>query len=209
MAEKVKQLGVVPGQPFDVSKLDPGAAASIQQGQQAARDSIVASAKGIGAAEIRRGWVIDRTLGRWGSDYGRRAVAAFVRLGHNAPEDAIFMSARFDLDGKRLDGANRYTLRFDKDAAPPTDAFWSLSLYDDKQQLIANAHNRHNVRGPDGVKANADGSIEIAIQHADPGKAANWLPAPQGAFSLILRVYWPKPEVVDGRWAPPGVRRAS
>ena len=88
-------------------------------------------------ADIRNGWRIDRALGRWGNDYGRRAVAAWNGIGVNAPEDAIFMST--DLGGgKKLDGANRYVLHFDPQQLPPTEGFWSLSLYDDKQRFVAN-----------------------------------------------------------------------
>jgi hypothetical protein len=201
----------VSGQPFDMSKQDPLALRSIEEGLQVARDALATGAKGTGGADIRNGWVIDRALGRWGNEYGRRAVAAMKGLGVNAPEDAIFMAARFDAAGRRFDGANRYVLHFDKGTLPPADAFWSLSLYDDSHHFVANPLNRNNLGSTDGVKPNADGSLDLYIQNADPGgdKAANWLPAPKGPFNLILRVYWPKPEVVEGRWNAPGVRPVS
>ena len=209
MLAKIKKLGIVAGQPFAVS--DPAVAASIEQGVQAARDAIVTGTKGTGGADIRNGWVIDRALGRWGNDYGRRAVAAMNGLGVNAPEDAIAMAARFDAGGHRFDGANSYVLHFDKDHAPPADAFWSLSLYGDNRRFVANPQNRNSIVSVDGMRANADGSLDLYIQSADPGKEkeANWLPAPKGAFNLILRIYWPKQDVVDGRWIAPGVRRAT
>jgi hypothetical protein len=211
MLAKIQKLGIVPGQAFDVAKLDPLAAKSIEQGVQQARDALATGAKGTGGADIRNGWVVDRALGRWGNDYGRRAVAAMNGLGANAPEDAIFMAARFDAGGHRFDGAKRYVLHFDKDAMPPTDAFWSLSVYDDNRHFVANALNRYNIGSMDGLKVNPDGSLDILIQNADPGKdkEANWLPAPKGPFNLILRVYWPRQEVLDGRWNAPGVRPAA
>ena len=211
MLEKIQKLGIVAGQPFAMGKLDPVASRSIEQGVQQARDAIVVGAKGTGGADIRNGWAVDRALGRWGSDYGKRAVAAMNGLGVNAPEDAIFMIARFDGGGRRLEGANRYVLHFDKNALPPTDAFWSLSLYDDEQHFVANVLNRHNILSTDAIRPNADGSLDIYVQNADPGKEkeANWLPAPKENFHLILRVYWPRPEVVDGTWVAPGIRRAS
>ena len=186
-------------------------AKSVEAGVQVARDALVTGAKGTGGADIRNGWVIDRARGRWGNDYGRRAVAAVNGLGANAPEDAIFMAARFDGGGHRFDGANAYVLHFDKGAAPPTDAFWSLSLYDDNRRFVANALNRTNIGSTDALQPNADGSLDIYIQNANPGKdkEANWLPAPKGPFNLTLRVYWPKQDVVDGRWNAPGVRRAG
>jgi hypothetical protein len=211
MLAKIQKLGIVAGQPFDMAKLDPAVAKSIQDGVQVARDALVTGAKGTGGADIRNGWVIDRARGRWGNDYGRRAVAAVNGLGANAPEDAIFMAARFDGGGHRFDGANAYVLHFDKGAAPPTDAFWSLSLYDDNRRFVANPLNRTNIGSTDGLQPNADGSLDIYIQNANPGKdkEANWLPAPKGPFNLILRIYWPKQDVVDGRWNAPGARRST
>ena len=211
MVAKIQKLGIVAGQPFDVAKLDPVAAKSVEQGVQVARDALATGAKGTGGADIRNGWVVDRALGRWGNDYGRRAVAAMNALGVNAPEDAIFMAARFDAGGRRLDGANAYVLHFDKGAAPPTDAFWSLSLYDDNRHFVANPLNRTNIGSTDGLQSNPDGSLDIYIQNASPGKdkEANWLPAPKAPFNLTLRIYWPKQDVVDGRWNAPGVRRAG
>ena len=89
-----------------------------------------------------------------------------------------------------------------------TDGFWSLSLYDDKQHFVANPAGRYNIASTDKLKTNPDGSLDIHIANADPGKG-NWLPAPKGPFNLILRVYWPKQELIDGRWNPPGVRPAA
>ncbi len=209
MLEKIRKLGIVAGQPFDFAKLDPLVARSIEQGVKQARDAILVGSKGSGGADIRNGWAVDRALGRWGNDYGKRAVAAMNGLGVNAPEDAIFLTARFDGGGQRLDGANRYVLHFDRNNVPPAEAFWSLSLYDEQRRFVANPLNRHNISASE-IKPNADGSLDIYIQNADPGKdkEANWLPAPKGSFNLILRVYWPKPEVLDGKWVAPGIRRA-
>ncbi len=208
MVDKIKKLGIVPGQPFDVGKLEALAATSVQEGAKSALDAITTAAKGAGSADVRNGWAVDRDLGRWGTDYGKRAVSAWRGLGVNAPEDAIFMSARFDGGGRRLDGANRYVLHFDRGNAPPADGFWSLSLYDDNGHFVANRLNRFSIRS-DELRANADGSFDIHIQNPDPAKEGNWLPAPKGSFNLILRIYWPKQEVLDGRWVAPGIRHEA
>jgi hypothetical protein len=209
MLDKIKKLGIEPGKPFAVS--DPATAKSIEEGVKTAIDAVATASKGLSGADIRNGWRIDRALGRWGTEYGRRAVAAWNGIGLNAPEDAIFMSTYLDGTGKKLDGTKRYVLHFDAPLVPPTDGFWSVSLYDDKQQFIANPQGRYHLGSYDKIKTNADGSIDIYISNADPGKdkEANWLPAPKGPFNLILRVYWPKQELIDGRWNPPGVRPAS
>jgi len=210
MVEKMKRLGIVAGQPFDVARLDALKKASVEEGVKSARDAITTAGKSGGSADVRNGWKIDRDLGRWGVDYGKRAVSAWRGLGVNAPEDAIFMSATFDGDGHRLDGAHRYVLHFDKGNAPPTDGFWSVTLYDPAEHFVANPQNKHNVASGE-AHPNPDGSVDVYIQSADPGKdkEANWLPAPKGAFTLMLRVYWPKQELVDGRWNPPGIRKAA
>jgi hypothetical protein len=129
-------------------------------------------------------------------------------LGVNAPEDALFLYTYLDGGGKKLDGANRYVLHFDAAQIPPTEAFWSVSMYDDKQRFVANPLGRYNIGSNDRIKHNADGSVDIYIQNANPGgdKESNWLPAPKGAFNLIMRIYWPKEDVINGRWNPPGIR---
>jgi hypothetical protein len=210
MVDKIRKLGIVAGQPFDMAKLAPLQATSIAEGAKAAHDAIAMAGKGIGSADVRNGWSVDRELGRWGVDYGKRAVSAWRGLGVNAPEDAIFLSARFDGGGRKLDGGNRYVLHFDRANLPPADGFWSIGVYDDAHHFVANRLNRHQLQSDD-FKSNADGSLDIHIQSADPGREreANWLPTPKGGFNVMLRLYWPKQEALDGRWVPPGIAPAK
>lgn len=211
MAEKIQKLGLVAGQPFDATKLDPVSRSSVEEGAKSALNAIATAAKGSGSADIRNGWRVDRALGRWGTEYGRRAVAAWIGLGLNAPEDAIFMSTPLDGAGHRLDGANRYVLHFDAGKLPPADGFWSLSLYNAEQRFVANPASRFHLGSEDRLTMNPDGSLDIHIQKDNPGKGkdTNWLPAPAGSFNVILRIYWPKQEVIDGHWNTPGIRRAT
>jgi hypothetical protein len=208
--ENIKKLGIVAGQPFDMSKLDAASAKGVENGAKAAHDAIVAAAKGS-TGDLRNGWTIHWDLGRYGTNYGLRAVIASISLGANAPEDAIFMSSPFDAGGRPLNGANKYVLHFDKGKAPPTDAFWSLALYDDRQFFVANPIDRHAIGDLDKLGFNPDGSIDIYIQNASPGKdkESNWLPAPKDNFNLILRIYWPKPELLTRAWIPPAVKRVT
>jgi hypothetical protein len=209
MQAKMKTLGIEPGKPFAVA--DPAVAKQLDEGVKAAIDAVSTASKGLAGADIRNGWRFDRALGRWGAEYGRRAVAAWNGIGVNAPEDALFLSTYLDAGGKKLDGANRYVLHFDAAQVPPTEGFWSLSMYDEKQHFVANPLGRFNIVSTDRIKRNADGSLDLYIQNANPGadKESNWLPAPKAPFNLILRIYWPKQEVIDGRWNPPGVRMAT
>lgn len=208
---KMKKLGIEPGKPFNATQLDPAKQRSLEDGIKTAIAAVQGAAGGLSGADIRHGWRIDRALGRWGTEYGRRAVAAWNGIGINAPEDAIFMSTYLDGAGKRLDGANRYVLHFDAKALPPVDGFWSLSMYTPEQKFVANAKNRYNVGSIDKLKTNPDGSLDIVISPDAPGgdMDANWLPSPKGPFNVILRAYWPKQELIHGTWNPPGIKLAT
>ena len=107
-------------------------------------------------------------------------------LGANLPEDAIYPLNLGDETGKPLDGANKYTLHFDKGDAPPANAFWSVTLYDAEGFQVANPLNRFAVSSWMPFKYNADGSLDLYFQNESPGKdkEANWLPAPKGEFNL-------------------------
>src|SRR5262249_20205700 len=97
---------------------------------------------------------------------------------------------------------------------PPVRGFWSLTLYDPQFFFVANKLNKYTVSPRNDLKYNADGSLDLSIQHESPGagKEANWLPAPKGRFILMLRLYWPrenKPPILDGSWKPPAVQRVK
>jgi len=210
MVQKLGKLGIVPGQPFDFSKLDAPTAAATEAGVVSARDAIASSAKTY-IGDLRNGWAVEWDTGRYGANYGLRAVMAALRLGANAPEDAIFASARVDGDGKPLVGTSRYVLHFDKGQAPPSEAFWAVSLYDDAKRFVANPLDRHALGDNDKLATNPDGSIDLYLQNANPGpdKASNWLPAPPGPFNVMLRVYWPKQAMLERKWTPPPIREVK
>jgi hypothetical protein len=139
----------------------------------------------------------------------KRAIIAQVGLGANVPEDAIYPINLVDETGKPLDGANNYTLHFDKNDMPPANAFWSVTLYDAEGFQIANTLNRFAVSSWMPFKYSGDGSLDLYFQNESPGtdKEANWLPAPKGPFNLTMRIYAPKSEALTGKWNPPPVTR--
>lgn len=126
------------------------------------------------------------------------------------PEDAIYPLNIGDVEGKPLDGTNKYVLHFDKGETPPVNAFWSITLYDPEGFQVGNALNRFALSSWIPFKTNADGSLDIYFQYENPGKdlEANWLPAPKGGFNLTMRLYGSKPEVLNGKWNPPPVKPA-
>ena len=209
MVDKLAKLGLVAGKPFELAKMEPDKAAAIADGVKTARQAMANSLKS-NLGDLRNGWSIYWETGRYGTNYGLRAVMAAVILGANAPEDAIFATATFDSQGKHLSGANRYVLHFNKDA-PPVQAFWSASMYDEQGHLVANPLSRYAIGDKDGLKRNGDGSVDVYIQKDSPGndKETNWLPAPGGPFAVMLRLYWPKQDVLDRRWMPPAIAPAT
>ncbi|MCW2989743.1 MAG: hypothetical protein JWM73_337 [Solirubrobacterales bacterium] len=175
------------------------------------RVAAVAAAAQRASARAHAGWtLLDPRTGDAGTDYGLRAIVATVGLWANTPEEATYPMAAADARGRRLDGRHRYVLRFARGQVPPAKAFWSLTMYDAARHLYANALDRYALGDRStGMKRDADGGLTIDLQHARPapGRVANWLPSPAGAFTVVLRLYAPARRALDGRWAPPGIRR--
>ncbi|HWO13856.1 MAG TPA: DUF1254 domain-containing protein [Polyangiaceae bacterium] len=147
-----------------------------------------------------------------GNDYLVRAGAAHAGVGAHASEDAVDFTAARDSAGAPLRSARPYTLTFRQGQLPPVRAFWSLTLYDDRQKLVANANGRHALGSGDDLLLSADGSLTLYLQRERPGdeRERNWLPTPEaGDFSLSLRLYWPGRAVVDRAWNPPPVLRGA
>jgi len=197
------KIGIVPGQDFDAAKLDPFVAKALEPSVKTALAKLQAAGKTLGKPV--NGWnSLPMNLADFGTDYGTRAVVALIGFGANLPADAVYPSAFTDGDGKPLDGANKYVLHFDKGQTPPANAFWSLTMYDAQSFFVENPINRYNIAAWMPLKYNKDGSLDIYIQRESPGKEkqANWLPAAEGSFSVTMRIYWPKPEALDGTWKP-------
>jgi hypothetical protein len=162
--------------------------------------------------EAVNGWVVAREMmGTYGTSYLRRAYIALIGLGANVPEDAVYPMSNVDGGGNPYSGSHRYVLHFDKAELPPVRGFWSLSMYNEEMYFAENPIRRYAIGDRDKLQFNKDGSLDIYIQHASPGKSreSNWLPAPKGGFDLNLRLYWPMLEVLTGGWNPPAVKRVK
>jgi hypothetical protein len=163
-------------------------------------------------ARVANGWSMNTdTIGVYGNYYLKRAIVAQLGLGANVPEDAIYPLNLADDAGKPLDGSHKYTVHFGKGAAPPVNAFWSITLYDAEGFQVGNALNRFAVSSWMPFKTDADGSLDLYFQNESPGKdkEANWLPAPQGAFNLTMRLYSPRADILTGKWNPPAVHKVQ
>jgi hypothetical protein len=205
---EMKKIGIEVGKSFDLNQLDPAVQKALEGAPNEAQELMTWKLATL--ARVANGWSMNTdTMGVYGNYYLKRAIVAREGLGANLPEDAIYPLNLADASGKPLDGANKYTLHFEKGAMPPVNAFWSITLYDSEGFQVGNPLNRFAVSSWMPFKFNADGSLDLYFQNESPGtdKAANWLPAPKGAFNLTMRLYAPKSEALTGKWNPPPVTR--
>jgi hypothetical protein len=200
------KIGVGAGKTLDVSK--PEIKAAIEQGMADAWADFAGLEKQIAAGKVTSGDIFG-TREYMKNNYLYRMAAAVLGIYGNSKLEAMYPTYYVDGSKQKLTGANRYTLRFAPGQLPPVSAFWSLTMYEQPQSLlVANPINRYLVNSPmlPQFKRDADGGLTLYIQNESPGKdhEANWLPAPKGPFSLIMRLYWPKEEATEGKWiAPP------
>lgn len=211
MVEKMAKLGIRPGEKFDIDKLGSDTVSALQSVPKDGYAKIMSRFKDL---DDVNGWQFTTQTGQYGTDYLQRAMITAVGLGANRPQDAVYPTSEVDAVGRPYDGANRYVLHFDKGQFPPVDGFWSLTMYDEGFFFVDNPLNRYNLSQRETFTPNPDGSVDLYLQHDNPGpdRVANWLPAPAGKFNLMMRLYWPKqtpPSIIDGTWKPPAVNRVG
>jgi hypothetical protein len=215
---KLARIGVGAGKTFDFKDLSLEHKAAVGLGMKDG-DSKVEQYLVSGQTNMN-GWKVGSLFGDaafYNGDWLKRAAAAKGGIYGNDAVEAMYPMTKRLANGEELDGSkHNYTLTFTKDQFPPVNAFWSVTMYDGKSQLlIENPINRYLVNSPmlPGMKKNADGSFTLYIQKDSPGKAkeSNWLPAPNSPIYLVMRLYWPKetpPSILpagSGTWQPPAV----
>jgi hypothetical protein len=219
---KLATIGVGPGKKFNFKDLSLEHKAAILLGMKEGDKKVSEKAAGIGKAI--NGWNVGSAFGDrafYNGDWLLRAAAARAGIYGNDAVEAMYPMTKTLADGAALDGSkHKYTLTFPKGQLPPVNAFWSITMYDGKTQLlIENPINRYLINSPmlPGLKLNDDGSLTLYIQKDSPGKdkEANWLPAPDGPIYLVMRLYWPKSEppsilpAGEGTWSPPALVQAQ
>jgi len=217
MVAKLAKIGIVPGQDFDASKLDPAAAKGLAAVPKPAQDKIMVWMKeGVVAGDFKleNGWAFTTKTGIYGTNYRQRALITAIGLGANRPQDAVYPTSTGPDIVKKYSGTNKYVLHFAKGELPPVNGFWSLTMYDENYFFVPNPINRYTVSQRNKFKVNADGSIDVYIQNDSPGKdkEQNWLPAPKDTFVLMMRLYWPSekpPSLLDGSWKIPAVNEVK
>jgi hypothetical protein len=219
---QLARIGIGAGKTFSFKDLSLKDKLEVGLGMKEGERKIEEAIEKAGVA--MNGWRVSSLFGDsafFNGDWLKRAAGAKAGIYGNDAEEATYPLARVDSDGQALDGAkHNYALTFPKGQLPPVNAFWSLTMYDGKTQLlIENPIDRYLINSPmlPNLKTNADGSLTLYIQNKSPGadKVSNWLPAPDGPIYLVMRLYWPKTEppsilpVGKGAWKPPGIRRMS
>jgi hypothetical protein len=208
------RIGVGAGRSFDANSLSPEMRKALQDGM----------ADGWAAFKEHKETQVDTGKSSSADSFGTRAFlknsyidrmsGAVLGIYGNSKEEAYYPVYFVDAGRQKLEGTHRYTLRFAPGQLPPVNAFWSLTLYELPASLLfANPLNRYLINSPmlPGLKRDADGGITLHVQNESPGKdrEANWLPVPKGAFFTVLRLYWPKPVALNGKWKAPPLQRVN
>jgi hypothetical protein len=200
---QLARIGVIAKQPYDASQLSPEMLAAVQTGIAEGEAAISAAALTMRVPDVVG------TRDDLGNDYLKRAVAAKLGRFANSKEEAVYPLYLSDAVGNPLDGADtEYQLKFSTTDLPPVNAFWSITMYDAQtSRLVPNPISRYQITSlmiPT-LSRDADGGLTLYIQRESPEEtqATNWLPAPAGPFYMVMRLYWPKPEVYNGGWTPP------
>jgi len=219
---RLASIGIGPGKKFDMKDLSAEHKAAVLLGMKAGSDEvdkfIASGSKDINGWQVGS-WFGDRAF--YNGDWLRRASAARAGIYGNTAIEAAYPATRVLPSGEAIDTSkHNYTITFPSGQLPPVNAFWSVTMYDGKSQLlIANPINRYLINSPmlPALKKSADGSLTLYIQKDAPSadKKSNWLPAPNGTVFLVMRLYWPKetpPSILpmgEGSWQPPAVQVAN
>jgi hypothetical protein len=219
LRERFAAIGVGGEAPFDAGKLAPEMQQALLAGMADMRAAILkkqdtdlplmdanlisidvfGSRAQLEAAAQRNNLKDFYVLRAWGTMFG---------LYGNSGEEAVYLPYKTDAENQPLDGArHQYRLRLPAYQPLPAKAFWSVAMYDGDLMLVAHPIDRYLINSPmlPSLQRDADGGLTLFIQHESPGKdkETNWLPAPNGPFYAVLRLYWPKPEALDGTWKQP------
>ena len=208
LRDRFATIGIGPDGTFDADELTPEMRTALEDGMADAwaefdtlkKDKI--DTNQVGAADFFG------TKEDLNGNYLYRMAGAVLGIYGNTKEEALYPAATVDSAGAPLTGANNYTYRFEPGQLPPVNAFWSLTMYQlPESLLVANPVDRYVINSPmlDDLVRDPDGGITLYLQNQSPGpaKEANWLPAPKGPFLVALRLYWPKPDALDGQWQAP------
>jgi hypothetical protein len=209
LVTKLASIGVGPDK-IPSTEANDTIKTALQTGITEGQKMIDAEVANFGTVE--NGWLVNAQPGVYGNNYLFRAATTQFGLGANIGQEALYPSTFTDSQGKPLSGNSSYLIHFEPGQTPPVDGFWSVSMYNDKNLFVDNPINRYSIgQYTEGLKNNTDGSLDIYIQNASPGadKESNWLPAPEGSFNMVMRLYLPQPQALNGTWQLPIVQNVG
>ncbi|MEN8780707.1 MAG: DUF1214 domain-containing protein [Desulfobacterales bacterium] len=202
---RLSRINVGPGLKFELADFQPEIQEAIKAGISAGHAKIEERGNSLG--KRIEGWEYTPPMGNYGTDYLFRSAVAWKFIYTHNPEEALYPIAETDDKGNPLTGSKKYTLHFPAGKLPPVNSFWSITMYhSDTRLMVHNPLKRYSIGDrTKGLKLNDDGSLTLHIQHEDPGAEmqSNWLPAPEGNFYVICRMYIPKEAALTGEYRLP------
>jgi hypothetical protein len=208
LRDRFASIGIGPDGTYDADKLSPEMRVAIEGGMADAWAELDTLKKDkVDTGQIGSAQFFGTAADLNGNYLYRMAGAAWGIYGNTAAE-ALYPGLANDSAGAPLTGANNYIVKFPSGQLPPVNAFWSLTMYEMPQSLLVeNPIQRYLINSPmlSSLVPDPDGGYTIYVQNASPGvdKESNWLPAPKGPFQMVLRLYWPKPDALNGSWIAP------
>jgi hypothetical protein len=207
------RIGIAPGRRIDFGALPRDTREGLEEGIQDAWQDYADLKTLVDMGEVTSGQLFGNRE-YLQNNYRYRMAAAKLGIYGNSKAEAMYPIYGTDAEGRPLDGANRYHLRFDPGGLPPVNAFWSVTMYGMPESLlVANPLDRYLINSPmlPRLAKDPDGAVTLIIQSNSPGpdQESNWLPAPTGPFLMAMRLYWPKEEALAGRWTPPPLQRTG
>jgi hypothetical protein len=207
IVKKLSRIGLVAGKPFELKTDNTIVKTKLKALPEFIHKKMETKRDNPDASLMHNGWrVITKGLGIYSTNYAKRAYIDFVGLGATWVEDAVYPTCVFDIHGNPLEASKAYQLHFEANQLPLVNAFWSITAYNADEFLVENELNRFALGDRDSIQYNEDGSLDLYIQNKPPKEEqlSNWLPIPkEGRFTLTMRFYWPKEEVLNGMWKPP------
>lgn len=209
-ARQLKEIGIVPGESFNIGKLDPAVIKGLERAVIDAQAVISHDARNLAEPQKGGTWQVPSNITSL-DNWSRRASVGYGYVWGDLDTEILYGFARTDDSKQPLTGQNRYELTFPKGMLPPAK-YWRISMYDLNGFFVDNPIRRYGFGNmAEKAQLNPDGSITVYIQHESPeqNKKANWLPAPADGFFLVIRLYQPEEKMYKGDYILPAVSKVK
>lgn len=204
----VRPYGIGAGLKFDINSFDDEVKEELAHfTKRMVSDFDKASANG-GFSISKEGWTFPRdTIANFGREYLYRANVAWGGIGVNPVSMAIYPTAVTDAEGQLLHSDHNYVFHFS--SLPPVNGFWSLTVYGDDKFQVPNEIGRYGINDRSEFTVNEDGSFDLYVQRNRPEeeRVANWIPSGTRGIIVVLRLYLPKEEILNGTWNMPVISK--